>query len=212
MDAQGDLRPKGEVSLTLIKASGEIVEHAEAPVVGAPWRPRLKNGWKVLRQRAKFWVARRLHIAHFRSVLRLRHYDASRGVWVDYGAVGMKSVTDAGVEYLADDWLDDSEDQTIMRFAAFGTGVVGENVTDTLLGTEVETRESGTKSQPVPEDLRVVATHTFAGTFAITEHGIFSVITTATITLWDRTVFGAINVDSGDAIEATYTCTINSGG
>ncbi len=90
--------------------------------------------------------------------------------------------------------------------AALGANVTGLDISAWAVG------EAGTKSQPAANQLRTVATHTFAGAFAITEHGVFSVITSSTITLWDRSVFGAINVVASDAIEATYTCTVSSGG
>jgi hypothetical protein len=114
------------------------------------------------------------------------------------------------VAFLVDDWDSDAQDITTMNFHGSGTGVVAEAVGDTTLGTEVETREAGTKSQPAANQLRSVATHTYGATFAITEHGLLSASTGGT--LWDRTVFSAINVVSGDAIEFTYTCTVNSGG
>jgi hypothetical protein len=46
----------------------------------------------------------------------------------------------------------------------------------------------------------------------VTEHGIFSQAATGGGTLWDRSVFSAINVVSGDSIQFTYTCTVSSGG
>lgn len=213
MDYEGDLRPSGDLDLVLIKATGERIEHAQAPVIKAPLLARLKNARRVLPVRAKLWVARRMHITTIVGELRLRHYDASRGVWIDYGVVGMRGVTDAGVAFLNDDWENDAQNITTMNFHAFGTGIAAEMNSDTLLGTEVETRETGTKSQPAANQLETVATHTFGATFVIAEHGIFSVITFNTITLWDRTLFGAtIGVDSGDQIQATYTCTLNAGG
>ena len=97
------------------------------------------------------------------------------------------------------------------RAARSGTGVVAEAVGDTALGTEVETRETGTQSEPAAAQYRTVATHTYAATFAITEHGVFSQLAVGG-TLWDRSVFAAINVVNTDSIQFTYTLTSNSGG
>ena len=190
------------------------------------WKYRLRNIpalWRGYKAKAGVAIAEQLGAVAFLGELYARvhrvegfRYLAGRGMvwcpeeWIDLGLIGARSVTTAGVAFLVDDWDDDSQDITTMNFHAGGTGVVAENVADTTLGTEVETREAGTKSQPAANQLRSVATHTFSGTFAITEHGLLSASTAGT--LWDRTVFSAINVVSGDASEYTYTCTVNSGG
>ena len=120
-------------------------------------------------------------------------------------------VTTAGVNFLVDDWDNTATDITTFNYHDSGTGIVAEAVGDVGLGTPCgEARDAGTKSQPTANQLRTIATHTYAATFAITEHGIFSATTAGT--LWDRSVFTAINVVSGDKIEFTYTLTVNSGG
>ena len=118
------------------------------------------------------------------------------------------------MNFLVDDWDNDAEDITLMHFHDSGIGVVGEAVGDIDLGTPAgpTTRATGVESQPNPEDLQTVATITYTGTLAITEHGIFNTASRATDNLWDRTVFAAINVVNLDAIQFTYTCTVNSGG
>jgi len=55
-----------------------------------------------------------------------------------------------------------------------------------------------------------VATTTYNATKAITEHGLFSAATGAT--LMDRSVFAALNVVSGNQIQWTYTITFTAGG
>lgn len=141
------------------------------------------------------------------------------GEWIDYGVVSYRLVTDAGVAFLVDDWDDDTTDITTMNYHGCGTGVGAENASDTALGTEAtttlnpdSTRATGTKSQPAANQLRTIGTVTFDGSAAITEHGIFSQAATGGGTLWDRSVFSAINVVSGDSIQFQYTCTVNSGG
>ena len=140
-----------------------------------------------------------------------RYYSFEEGRWYDLGLLSCKLVTDAGVAYMVDDFDTGAAGITDFNYHDSGTGVVAENVTDTGLGTPTaEARDSGTKSQPIASQFRTVATHTYAGTFAVTEHGVFSASTAGT--LWDRSVFSAINVISGDKIEFSYTLTITAGG
>lgn len=130
---------------------------------------------------------------------------------VDLGILGHRSVTDAGVAFMATDFFDGSTDITTFDFHDAGTGVGAEAVGNTALGTPWGgARVSGTASNPAAGQYRSVGTITFTGTFAITEHGLFSA--SSGPTLWDRTVFSAINVVNTDAIQFTYTLTINSGG
>ncbi len=140
------------------------------------------------------------------------------GEWIDYGIVSRRVVTDAGVAFLVDDWDDNTTDLTTFNYHGCGTGTTAENASDTGLVTESttilnpdSTRATGTKSQPAANQLRTTGTVTFDGSGAITEHGLFSQAATGGGTLWDRSVFSAINVASGDSISFQYTCTINSG-
>lgn len=135
------------------------------------------------------------------------------------GLLSTKVITDAGVAFLVDDWDANGQDISTMNYHGCGTGAVAENVTDTALGTESttalnpdSTRATGTRSQPAANQYRTVGTLTFDGSAAITEHGILSQAATGGGTLWDRSVFTAINVASGDSIQFTYTCTVSSGG
>lgn len=95
------------------------------------------------------------------------------------------------------------------RYHGSGTGAVAEDETDTVLGAEVETpRDAGTQTQPTADVYQTVATHTYAGGFTITEHGLFSATTAGD--LCDRTVFGGIVVVASDKIEFTFQLTISS--
>jgi hypothetical protein len=134
---------------------------------------------------------------------------------LDYGILSYRVITDAGVAFLVDDWDTAAQEITNMNYHASGTGAVAEAVGDTALGAEATTitdRVAGTKSQPAANQLRSVGTQSYTGAGAITEHGLFSVITESSGILWDRSVFAAINVGNGDSIQWTYTCTVNSGG
>lgn len=139
------------------------------------------------------------------------------------GLVCTKVITDAGVAFLVDDWdvntASATNDITTLKYHGCGTGTNAEAVGDTALQTESttalnpdSTRSTGTQSQPAANQLRSVGTVTFDASAAITEHGLLSQAATGGGTLWDRSVFSAINVVSGDSIQFTYTCTVSSGG
>lgn len=147
----------------------------------------------------------------FKPELWIKYYSAKEDKWYDCGLVACKVITNAGVAFLVDDWYDGSKDITSMNYHDSGTSTSAESVNDTALGYPCgEPRDLGTKSKPSSNQLRTVATHTYGGSFAITEHGLFSAATGGT--LWDRSVFSAINVSSGDSIQFTYTLTVNAGG
>jgi len=141
------------------------------------------------------------------------------GSTVNYGVICRRVITDAGVAYLVDDWDGGGSDINALDFHGCGTGTTAEAAGDTALETESttilnpnDTRATGTNSQPAANQFRSVGTLTFDGAGAITEHGILSQAATGGGTLWDRSVFSAINVASGDSIQFTYTCTVSSGG
>lgn len=93
-----------------------------------------------------------------------------------------------------------------------GTGVGAESEGDTALGTPCgEARDAGSQAEGASANIyKTIATHTYAGPFAITEHGVFDAASAGI--LMDRSVFSAINVLSGDKIEFTYELTIPSAG
>ena len=125
------------------------------------------------------------------------------------GVVSRRVVTSAGVAFLVDDMDDSTTDITTLNYHECGTGVGAEDVGDTTLGTAIESREAGSKAQPAANQLRSTATISMTGTHAVTEHGLFSANSGGT--LWDRSVFSAINVVSGDSIQFIYTVTFTAG-
>lgn len=142
------------------------------------------------------------------------------GEWIDYGVVGYRVVTNAGVAFLVDD-MDPSAttDISTLKYHGCGTGTTAEAAGDTALVTESttalnpdSTRATGTATQPSANILTSTATVSFDATAAITEHGLFSQAATGGGTLWDRTVFSAINVVSGDSIQFAYSLTVSAGG
>jgi len=147
------------------------------------------------------------------------HIIRADGSRVDLGCVGSRVVTTAGVNYLRDDFAAGAggADISSFKYHGCGTGSVAEAIGDTALGVECttalnpdSTRGVGTQVNSVAKTYSSVATMTFDAAAAVTEHGLFSAASAGT--LWDRTVFAAINVASGDSIQFTYTLTISDGG
>jgi translation elongation factor EF-G len=131
----------------------------------------------------------------------------------DYGVVCKKVVTDVFVAYLVDAMQDSTTyPMDVFKYHDSGTGSTGPIPGDTTLETPcAESRDTGTLDEGATANIfKTVATHTYAGGFAITEHGVFSEATGAT--LLDRSTFSAINVVASDKIEFTYELTVTAGG
>ncbi|MBA3357609.1 MAG: hypothetical protein H0U18_17050 [Pyrinomonadaceae bacterium] len=127
----------------------------------------------------------------------------------DLGMISRRVVTNVGANAVASAF-NGAFTLSDFDFHGSGTGITAEAVGDTALVTEVATRATGTASNPTAPTYRSVGTVTYAASFAITEHGLFSASTSGT--LFDRSVFAAINVANGDSIQFTYTLTVSSGG
>lgn len=131
------------------------------------------------------------------------------GSFEDLGLVSTKVVTDAGVAYIVNAFLNTTELEN-MKFHGTGTGTTAEAASQTALVTEVATRATGSTVVGGSANVyRTVGTVAYSGTFAITEHGVFSASSAGT--MLDRSVFAAINVISGDSIQFTYDLTLPSG-
>ena len=130
-------------------------------------------------------------------------------VVADLGLVSTKVVTTAGVGYIVDAFQNSVELEN-MKYHGSGTGTGSEASADTALGTEVESRATGTTTEGASANIyRTVGTVAYTATRAITEHGVFSASTSGV--LLDRSVFSAINVISGDSIQFTYELTLPAG-
>ena len=134
------------------------------------------------------------------------------GTVEDLGIVSTHAVTDAYAALLVD-----SMQASVAAFSTFkyhdsGTGTTAEAAADTAMETPTgEDRDTGTQVEGATANIyKSVATHTYAGTFDITEHGLFSALTG--VTLADRSVFTAIGVIAGDGIQFTYQLTLTAGG
>lgn len=97
------------------------------------------------------------------------------------------------------------------KYHASGTGTASEAASDTSLGAEVGSRVVGTQEEGATANIyKSVATISYSGSYAITEHGLFNASSGGT--LMDRTTFPAINVVSGDSIQFSFQITFSSGG
>jgi len=170
---------------------------------GLAQRGRTSEGGELTMGGNKVGFAGTLH-----TKLTARHLRKNAdGEFVEVGKreVLNKKVTTAFVNFIVDQLITETSIFGDFKYHDSGTGVVAENASDTALGTPTaEARDSGTQVEGAQTyEYKSIATHTYAGTFAITEHGLFNASTG--VTLMDRTVFSAINVISGDRIEFTFT-------
>jgi hypothetical protein len=136
----------------------------------------------------------------------------------DYGIVSRKVITDAGAAAIVNAFRNTFEIE-LFNFHGLGTGGAAEAAANTALTTELTTqystdnvRPTGTQSAPSGNQYQSVATITVDANVSITEHGLFSQAAVPGGTLWDRSLFTALALNSGDSIIATYIATITSGG
>jgi hypothetical protein len=208
---QGILGPTGDLQVRKIRRSGP----------GLGWHLKTRLRWGFI----KGWIAKHLvaPVANAWGVmtgigeLELTLIRAS-GERIHYGVVSYRVITSAGVAFIVDAWQNTAELEN-MIYHGCGTGTTAEASGDTALVTEStsalnpdSTRPTGTQSEPAANQLRSTATATFDASAAITEHGLFSQAATGGGTLWDRSVFSAVNVVSGDSIQFQYTATLTAGG
>lgn len=204
-----------------ISIGGELVARKIGPPL-APIGWRIRNalrpgfwlGW--LAVRAATGLTNLTGIPTIVSELKVRHCRA--GVWTDYGVVSRRVVTTVGVGFIVDAWQNIVELEN-MKYHGVGTGSTAESSADTALVTESttvlnpdSTRATGTQTEPAANQLTSTGTLTFDGSAAIVEHGLFSQAATGGGVLFDRSVFSAINVASGDSIQFAYTVTFTAGG
>ena len=184
-------------------------------------RPKFIAGWIVVKWLIPLVRFLKLPVMMAYGELEIRVWDGLNGEWINYGVVSRQVITDAGVTFLRDDWNNNAQDYTTFNFHGMGTGTNAESASDTALQTESttalnpdSTRATGTRSTPASNQWRSVGTLTVDANVANTEHGILSQAATGGGTLWDRSVYSAINLVGAnpDSIQFTYTCTLTSGG
>lgn len=223
-----NLAPSGELKIKVIrkKQTPQIVQWVQQE-----WKKSELTRWKIrntLRWSYLFgWFAQQLargltNLTGIPTIISQLEAKLIKGdgTVIDYGIVSYRVVTSAGVAFLVDDWDSSVTDITTLNYHGAGTGATAEASGDTALVTESttalnpnSTRATGTVSQPSANILRSVGTLTFDADAAITEHGLFSQAATGGGTLWDRSVFSAINVvgASGDSIQFTMSITFTAG-
>lgn len=139
------------------------------------------------------------------------------GTQTNYGLLGRRLITDAGVNYLAADMAGGANDINLFKYHGFGTGTTAESAGQTALVTELTTEYATNSTRPTGSQSSSTNVYTTVGTLApdadvaCTEHGLFSA--TSAGTMWDRTKFTVINlVGNSDSLQATHATTFPSGG
>ena len=138
--------------------------------------------------------------------------DGLTGRRTDFGIVSRRVVTTAFVDFMVDQLQAETSVWGDFKFHDSGVGVTAAVVGNTdIETTDGESRVAGSQIEGATAEIyKSVGTITYTTTKAITEHGLFSIITGGT--LLDRHVFTAINVVNTDQIEFTYELTVNDGG
>lgn len=209
---QGTLKPSGALHARLIRGS-----------TPAPLSWRLRNWLRLSFIQGLLGVLFARLISQLFPVLTITselkavliRADGSR---VNYGVLSRKVITDTGVGFIVDAWQNSVELEN-MKYHGVGTGGTAEAANQTALITESttalnpdSTRATGTQGESAANIATSVGTVTFDGSAAITEHGLFSQAATGGGVMFDRSLFSAINVVSGDSIQFTYSLTLTSGG
>ena len=179
------------------------------PGPGLLWKIRnFKNVWPGVWRHT---LAKALSMNHMLGTLHatLVRSDGSR---VNFGLVSAREVTDAFVNFMVDQLVAETSVWGDFKFHDSGVGVTAADQTDTdIETTDGEARVSGTQLEGATAEIyKSVGTIAYTTTKAITEHGLFSIVTAGT--MMDHHVFSAINVDNGDSIEFTYQLTCTAGG
>lgn len=131
------------------------------------------------------------------------------GTFIDFGIVSRKCLTDDWVELLVDVMQGLAGDITTFNRHDWGEGTNPEDETDHALQSPCgEAKDVGTRTEGSAANIyKSVATHTFAGIFTITEHGLFN----ADDVLLDRSIGFSKTVVVGDKLEASYEVLFPSG-
>ncbi len=208
MEMGGKIRCKGELRAVLIKGNGERIDQGIISGDQRSFLTRIKATlfcWRwAFRQKAATGDA-----PLGMSILAFFLYS----LFDPHNLILFGIVTTVGVNFMASDFASGGVTPTIsgFKFHDSGIGTTAAVIGDTdIETTDAEARVSGTPSNPSANQYRTIGTIAYTTTKAITEWGLFSVITGGT--LWDRRVFSAINVVNGDSIQFTYTLSVNSGG
>ena len=194
----GTIAPSGDLTYKIIRAAKP----------GLLYRLRnLPNMWRGLwRKKVAELAGIPTMYAELEAVVI--HADGRR---TNYGVIATRMVTDAFVADIVDTLQAVGTTFDDYKFHASGTGTNAEAAANTALQTDSGVaRATGTQVEASANAYRSVGTQTYAGTLAITEHGLFNASSAGI--LMDRSVFAALNVVATDQIQWTYTITFSSGG
>jgi hypothetical protein len=149
--------------------------------------------------------ATKLEAVHYKNGEPFKFYDLGSGL-----------VTTAGANFLAGAFTGGICAQAI-NYHGSGTGTNAATVNDMQLQSPIinVARVAGTQTMAASPTAtyQTVATLSYNDTNAVTEWGLFALSTWALSgVLWDRKVFSAINVNSGDSIQFTYKLSVSAGG
>ena len=134
-----------------------------------------------------------------------------KGEVLDARDLGSGTITNVGVGLLASDWTNSTATLKLMKYHDCGTGTTPAAVADTALQTPTGlSRQTGTQVNPTNGVYQTVSTFSFAGSYAVTEWGLFDASSSGHI--WDHKVFLPYSVSSGDTITFTYSLTCPAGG
>ena len=186
----------------------------------APLGWRIRNWFRKLRHCEWWvpliaWLARRLPgVTTMTSHLYAKVRKADGSV-IDYGCLGRHTITTVGKGFVVDAWQN-SVELEVMKYHGVGTGTTAAAAGDTALETESttalnpdSTRATGSLTEASATVFQTVGTVTFDASAAITEWGLLSQAATGGGVLFDRQVFSALNMVSGDSIQFTYNLTVS---
>lgn len=187
-----------------------------APTAKGRWQRRNRDNFeRSLEDQDKFARGQLFAIGH----LWLAKVDLQGNVH-DLGLASCRVVTTAGVNFIVDAFQGLVEPE-LMRFHAVGTGSTAEAIGQTALVTELTTQYSASNTRPTgtlgelsgnANVYETTATVSVSATVALTEHGILSQAAVGGGVMLDRSVFSAVNLNSGESLLSTYDLTFPSGG
>lgn len=244
---QGEMRPKGNLGLVVLGPDGKPVIHRRGLKThigrrAKPKRPSIisllnetlphfnesdevrlfkaLNFMGMIKKRSfrPLIYANLFKLTTLQGSLRLRKITPDGEVF-DFGLVGLKLVTNAGVDYIVDAFQN-SVELEIMNFHGIGLGSTAENVGDTDIETELttqyasdNTRATGSLAEGASSNIyRTVGTNTVDAAVALREHGVLNNAAVGSGVLLDRTVYALINLADGDSLQSTYELTVSAGG
>src|SRR5665213_737439 len=146
--------------------------------------------------------------ALFQSRLFTKHF--RNGELIEERDLGTGVITNTGVALWAADWNNATATIKLATWHDSGTGITAPTISDTVMQTPTgNARITGSQSN-LTNVYKTIATLSYGSSFAITEWGLFTAITSGT--MFDHRTFSAINCVAGDTVQFTFACTIVSGG